>query len=208
MSKDFIATIIATCDRPDLLKNRSLPSVLHQTNCPDLVLVVDDSAPVNKSRNRDIVTALRFPQDRVLYLENTRTKGAAGAWNTAIRHLYRQGFYECWVALLDDDDEWQPQYLENCLANSMAEDADIVVSGLIRRTETTPNHAQSISRQGFTRADFYVGNPHWQGSNTFIRLSALIAAGGFDESFTSTNDRDLGIRLLDLGFLKWAFVHD
>lgn len=44
--------------------------------------------------------------------------------------------------------------------------------------------------------DFYVSNPGWQGSNTFMHFPLLWAAGGFREGLVSCNDRDLAIRVL------------
>jgi len=41
-----------------------------------------------------------------------------------------------------------------------------------------------------------VGNPGWQGSNTFVDLALLRAAGGFTDGLRSLNDRDLALRLL------------
>lgn len=39
----FVAVVVATCDRPELLGSVCLPSVAKQTRAPDLVVVVDDS---------------------------------------------------------------------------------------------------------------------------------------------------------------------
>lgn len=206
--KGFLAVVIATCNRPALLANRSLLSVRAQTRPPDLVIIVDDSQWRTRRINRDIAASWRAPKTSVTYLENWRTPGAAGAWNTAFHYLHRQKLPECWVALLDDDDEWLPEYLDKCLATGESEKADLVVAGLLRRTAVGPDYAHAVPDKEFSKTDFLIGNPHWQGSNTFARLSALIAAGGFDESFESTNDRDLGIRLLDLGYLKWSFVKE
>ena len=52
--------------------------------------------------------------------------------------------------------------------------------------------------------DFLVGNPGVQGSNLFVTLEALMAAGGFDEALPSCTDRDLMIRLLELPWLRIA----
>ena len=46
---------------------------------------------------------------------------------------------------------------------------------------------------------FLVSNPSVQGSNLFVRMDALFAAGLFDEALPSTTDRDLCVRLADLG---------
>ena len=52
--------------------------------------------------------------------------------------------------------------------------------------------------------DLLVRNTHIQGSNLFVRLSKLLEAGGFDEALASTTDRDICIRLADLGSVRYA----
>ncbi len=202
-----LAVIIPTCDRPALLANRSLPSVAAQSRRPDVVIVVDDSPWRTRRVNREIVASWQPRGTRVTYLENWRSPGAAGSWNTGLHHLHRT-LPGCWVGLLDDDDAWLPDYLARCVGVGTLDGSDIVVAGLLRRTGAGPDHPHSVPVDGITAADFLAGNPHWQGSNTFARLDALLAAGGFDESFESTNDRDLGLRLLDLPWLRWSFVRE
>ncbi len=78
-----IPAIVAACNRADLLANRSLPSVLRESRPPDLLPVVGDSEDVLTRRaNSDTVSDHMVGSSRVVYLENQRTKGAAGAWNT------------------------------------------------------------------------------------------------------------------------------
>jgi len=50
--------------------------------------------------------------------------------------------------------------------------------------------------QALCDRDFLTGNPGWQGSNTFVSLPLLRAAGCFREGLQSLNDRDLALRLL------------
>jgi GT2 family glycosyltransferase len=206
-ASDSLAVIIPTFDRPLLLANRSLPSVAAQTRRPDIVIVVDDAPWRTRRVNQEIVASWRLPGTQVVYLENWRTSGAAGGWNTALHHLHRVRS-GCWVALLDDDDEWAPTYLQKCLDKGIRDGADVVVAGLLRHEGPGAPHAHTIPKTTFRQEDFLVGNPHWQGSNTFARLNALLGAGGFDESFESTNDRDLGLRLLDLPWVRWSFVDE
>src|SRR5690606_3700283 len=102
-----------TCDRPTLLANRALRSIAAQTRRPDLVVIVDDSSWRVRRVNRDIAASWHVDGTKTIYLENWRAPGAAGAWNTGLHHLHRIQPV-CWVALLDDDDEWLPEYLERC----------------------------------------------------------------------------------------------
>ncbi len=54
--------------------------------------------------------------------------------------------------------------------------------------------------------DLLVRNPHIQGSNLFASLRRLLEAGGFDEALASTTDRDICIRLADLGTVRYGTV--
>ncbi len=56
--------------------------------------------------------------------------------------------------------------------------------------------------------ELLVRNPHIQGSNLFVRLEKMLKAGGFDESLVSTTDRDVCIRLADLGTVRYGELSD
>lgn len=203
--QNFIAVVIPTSGRPEQLFSRSLASIALQTRPPDLLVIVDDSPNQTRRKNQEIVTYWKKRLTcHVVYLENNNRAGASTAWNMAFRWLY-QKHPEAWVALLDDDDAWLPSYLEGAIELAQVDNADIIVSG-ITRIESDYQIALQISETFFTHTDFLKGNPHWQGSNTFARLLVLLQAGGFDESFESTNDRDMALRLLDLPWLKWSFL--
>lgn len=196
----FVVVVVATKNRPQLLAQRSLPSVIAQTRAPDQIVVVDDSAPNTRTQNLQTVEALDL--QRLTYLVNHRTCGASGSWNTALTYLLNHvgDPQNTFVAILDDDDAWEPTYLEQCLEHP----ADMVAANIIRHTNdestTTDAPAQLLAD------DFLVGNPGIQGSNLFVRLSVLLSAGGFDEALVSTTDRDLCIRLADLGTVHYRHL--
>ncbi len=98
-----IAAVVATHNRPELLHERALASIDGQTRPPNYLIVVDDSDEEFRSANAEAVARLSIFGTRKLYLENRRTPGASGAWNTAVIHL--QGIDpSAFVAFLDDDD--------------------------------------------------------------------------------------------------------
>ena len=108
-----IAAIVATHNRPQLLASRALESIAHQSRPPDFLVVVDDSDPETRLINKQVVAEFKAEDTKSVYLENKRTPGAAGAWNTGLSWL--QGTApSAFVAILDDDDSWAPVYLENC----------------------------------------------------------------------------------------------
>jgi hypothetical protein len=152
------------------------------------------------------VESLSLPGCEISYLENERTPGASGAWNTALDFLAGKGgdASGVFVAVLDDDDSWSSAYIERCCATAAEQKLDMVAADL-RRFESLgaqpsicegPTHLQS--------GDFLTGNPGIQGSNLFLRLSVILAAGGFDEALRSTTDRDLCIRIADLGTVRYG----
>ena len=198
-----IAAVVATHNRPGLLAGRTLASIAGQTRLPDYLIVVDDSDAEFRHANAEVVSDLRIPETRKIYLENLRTPGASGAWNTALVHL--QGIDpSAYVAVLDDDDSWSETYLERCKRAVVEGGLDMVAAGLVfhrfRDTESEVYHPPVSLEVD----DLLVRNPHIQGSNLFVRLRRLLEAGGFDEALTSTTDRDICIRLADLGTVRYG----
>jgi glycosyltransferase involved in cell wall biosynthesis len=128
----------------------------------------------------------------VVLLQNSRTSGAAGAWNTGLASLGNS--FHGYVALLDDDDEWDRHHLEANQAIARTEEADVVVSGL-RRVVDGIEIARSLPSDLRAR-DFLTGNPGWQGSNTYVSMRRLALVRGFRDGLASLNDRDLAVRLL------------
>ena len=198
-----IAVVVSTHNRPLLLANRSLASIAQQTRAPDLLVVVDDSDLKARRTNEEIVADFRAEGTKTIYLENYRTPGASGAWNTALSEL-QDIAPDTWVAILDDDDSWEPDYLELCEQAALKSNLDMVVAGLIRH-ETADVFLERQSIPDRLDVDrLLVRNPHVQGSNLFVKLRKLLEAGGFDEALASTTDRDICIRLADLGTVKFG----
>jgi len=200
-----VAVLIATHNRPELLAERSLPSVDHQSRRPDVVVVVDDSDDSFRERNRGIVASSSL---HAIYLPNTRARGASGAWNTGLAWLtaHFEAPEMVFVAVLDDDDGWEERHLEVCLETAERERLDMAIPGLVRHdAECAAGRRQTLARS-LDEGALLTGNPHIQGSNLFVRLLVLLEAGLFDEALPSTTDRDLCLRVLDLGSTRVGAV--
>ncbi|RKG68743.1 glycosyltransferase [Corallococcus sp. CA054B] len=185
------SALVATRNRWELLVGRSLPSIHQQTHAVREVVVVNDGASFN-AEQQAALRELLHPLPLVV-LDNRRTPGAAGAWNTGLEHLLarsRDGF----VALLDDDDTWEASHVAENLHAAERARADIVVSGL-RLVMDGLERERSLP-EGLVPGDFLVGNPGWQGSNTFVSRRLWATVRGFRDGLRSLNDRDLAIRLL------------
>lgn len=175
---------------------------------PDLLVVIDDSDDDIRRVNAAHVASLALDGCEYVYAAPHRTRGVSGSFNSAIDLLMARGVdaESVFVAFLDDDDSWSPEYLEICLNAACDRDLDMVATG-IHRFEAVDGHPQICEAPDALRAhDFLVGNPGIQGSNLFIRLSSVLEAGGFDESLPSTTDRDLCIRLADIGSIRYGRV--
>ncbi len=201
-----IVALIPTHNRPDLLSQRALASVARQTRMPDCLVIVDDSDPVHRAANKRVADEFNFPTTQVVYLENSRTPGLSGAVNTALAWMQVET-PGAFVALLDDDDAWEPTYLERCEEAIIGNDLDMVAAGIIyHETGGKTRHLSSPPKLDVD--ELLVRNPHIQGSNLFVRAEKLREAGGFDEALVSTTDRDVCIRLADLGSVRYANLTD
>ena len=202
-----IAVIVATCDRPELLASRSIPSILAQIKQPDILIIIDDSRSLkNKVKNAAYVQSIRSESTVISLVSNQRTPGASGAWNTGIDLIFRQVELpeDTYVAILDDDDAWRPSYLAKCIERASSGNYDLVAADLSRIEDVNGPPLEDPGPSMLNAEDFLVGNPGLQASNLFLRLSTMLMAGCFDESIRSSTDRDLCIRLSDLSTIRFT----
>lgn len=190
---EHLAVLVTTFGRPELLASRALASVATQERQPDIVVLVDNSpSEPDRRRNESVLTETLGPEQRKVYLRNSRGPGAAGTWNTGLHWLHDELGGSSWVAIIDDDDEWTPDHLQSCWDHRNGVDA--VLGGI--RTLLDGEAIEDRLPDSPSVADFFASNPGWQGSNTFVRLDSILSVSGFDEGLLSTHDRDLAVRCL------------
>lgn len=195
-----VVLLVATLPDRTARLNRALASVANQIAAPDAVVLIGDGKKVSRA----VLPQYWQQSSRLHRLVNRESPGAANTWNAGICYITER-WPDCYMAILDDDDEWDSDHLSLCLETARQEQwPDVVISGLrvIRDGVEQPrNPIRAASAE-----DFLIGNPGWQGSNTFIRLSTLIRAGCFTPGLKSCNDRDLAIRVLSLDGVRVAFT--
>jgi GT2 family glycosyltransferase len=181
-----VTVVIPTCDRDDLLR-RAVDSVLAQTSPVTKVLVVDNG-----------ITPLiqRFDDHRVEVIHTEPRIGPSRSRNIGAEKASTQ-----YVAFLDDDDFWLPDYMEHTL-KAFAEDRAVsVVVGALRRLgrngRAKPYKLFPQNAEG-QRAVYYC-NPGFGGQNFAIKRQIFLMVGGFDASLPASVDRDLAARLLQIG---------
>lgn len=194
--------LVATYPRIEALMTTSIPSIAKQSRLPDALVIVTDrqSLPTNARQALQTMT----PKTEVHFLENARSSGAAGTWNTGLAFIL-QTWPDAYVAILDDDDQWDTDHLALCMSTAESDAwPDVVISGLricVEEQEIPRTPLQTLAAD-----DFLIGNPGWQGSNTFATATKLVAAGGFRESLFSCHDRDLALRMLDFPEIRISFT--
>jgi len=167
------------------------------------VFVVDDNE--NKSEFSEIKKRIELLRKELrlnetdfptTVLKNTRTRfmSGTGAWNTGIFEAYRQ-FPKGFVSILDDDDEYLPNHLTDCVT-AISENTVAVFQRLIWQNDDTSTMNIDLTKDQLTSEKFFIGNPGVQGSNMFFKTQNLVDIGGFDETLPNTTDRDLMIRFL------------
>lgn len=187
-----IVGLIATRPRLNALLTVSLPSIAAQRRRPDGLVIVSDGAPLTQEEQTRL--GRLAPELEMIFLANVEVPGVAGTWNTGLTYIQAR-WPEAYVAILDDDDTWDTDHLEVCCRAAQVHDwPDVVLSGL--RLNKSGVVTERTIQLPLTCDSFLVGNPGWQGSNTFVLVSCLAEVGNFTAGLASCNDRDLAIRIL------------
>jgi len=179
-----ISVIIPTWNRADRLA-KALQSVYAQSFPPAEVIVVDDGSTDD---TRELVRS-RFRDARYIYQQN---KGVSSARNTGIAAASGD-----WIALLDSDDHWQPDKLEQqCEHLRTWPDYKICHSDEIWvRNGTRVNPMKKHAKQGghiFRHClPLCVISP----SAVLIHRDLFTAVGLFDERLPACEDYDLWLRI-------------
>jgi glycosyltransferase involved in cell wall biosynthesis len=171
-----LAVMVATKNRPNLLAERALPAIVNQNHCPDFLVVVDDSDPQYQQKNQQLLSTISLSQCQIVYLLNERTAGVCGAWNTGLAHLLSlsKSPEMLFVAIIDDDDHWQPEYLALCYQQVLSKPLDMVATDMLRISHIEQVPSKQPAPETLIVNDFLVGNAGIQGSNLFIRLSCQV----------------------------------
>ena len=172
-----VSVIIVTHNRSGLLR-RAIESVFSQTYKDFEVIIVDDGSTDN---TREVAMSYG---DRITYLYQAKSGLPAGR-NSGIRKAAGR-----WIALLDDDDEWDKDKLslQTEKIKDLPEPA-FVCSNVLR--DGMPVIDPKI-QSGFIESiyEFRLPNPSW-----LISSKVFEKIGGFDESYAVGEDIAFLIRV-------------
>ncbi|GFZ42104.1 glycosyltransferase family 2 protein [Bacteroides nordii] len=127
--KNELVSIITPMYKGAAFVGQTIESVLKQTYGKWEMIIVDDCSPDGGAGINEVK---KFKDERIILIENKVNSGSSGARNTAI-HAAKGEF----IAFLDSDDLWHPQFLEKQLAFMNVKNAAIVFSSYRRIEELT-----------------------------------------------------------------------
>lgn len=171
----------------------TLQSVFDQTFKDYEVIVVNDGAPDTE----EIERAIEPYVGRVIYIKQ-ENRGLSGARNTAIRNA--RGEY---IALLDSDDVWEPEYLE-VQVTAMERDPTIDVLYPNASLFGDPrNDGRTFMDLCPSEGEVTFESLITQRCTVFVSVIArremIVRAGMFDESLRSSEDFDMWLRVIQHG---------
>lgn len=187
-----ISCIIPTHLRPDFLA-LSLASITGQSKTPHEIIVASD---VDSPESEAVCAAHQASTGvRVLYVHDLSARGGASASrNIGARHATGDA-----LAFLDDDDLWEPSYLqrvEEVLSRPRTQMA-VTWRMLVKGEFRTPG---PTIEEGLRARDVIAVSMGTTGSNMAMTRESFEAIGGFDDRIPVKNDTDFFYRFLKAGF--------
>lgn len=192
--KRFFSVVIPLYNKEQSI-SIALTSVLNQTHEAFEIVVIDDGST---DRSASVVAAVRDHRIRLVRQPNG---GVSVARNAGVRHARAD-----YIAFLDADDYWQPDFLEtidrlidmNPAAGLFGTAVEIEQEdGQIVRRKLEPGAAAMPPGQlhHYFRAAAFGGGPPIGASSVCISRKAFEAVGGFKPGVTIGEDHDMFARL-------------
>jgi len=201
MTTSTIATVIPLYNKEPYIA-RAIASVLAQTRPVDEIIVVDD---VSTDGSLERVKTFQDSRIRVLRRTDPRQRGLP-----ATRNLGIQSATSRWIALLDADDRWREDFIEE--SDKLIAQASDGIGFLFTGWEsvwsdgvvTRDAYSSRRDGQGFRRLDLDSFVSVWLDlgacpvfpSGVVIRRETLLEAGLFQERCRRGEDKEMWVRAL------------
>ena len=179
-----ISVIIPTYNRRHTLE-RAIDSVLSQTFKPFEIIIVDDGS---EDGTRNWVQEA-YPSIKYIYQSNN---GVSSARNKGIRSSRGS-----WIALLDSDDEWMPEKLEDqvIFINENPGSLFCHTNEIWIRNGVRVNQMKKHKKYGGDIFKYCLDMCRISPSSSLIKKEVFEDVGLFDESLTVCEDYDLWLRI-------------
>jgi glycosyltransferase involved in cell wall biosynthesis len=181
-----VSVVIPTYNRAHVV-GQAINSVLHQTYQDFEIFIIDDASTDN---TEEVVKG--FSDPRIHYLRQQQNRGAP--WSRNLGAEVARGKY---LAFLDSDDLWYPEFLERQLAvlNDFPPDVGMICCGMVRKQgESRSVIIPSAPYLTFDGNLMQARGGHCS-SSLMVRRAAFQTIGGFDVNFSSFQDFDFLLRM-------------
>lgn len=180
-----VSVVMPVKNRPVLVRD-AVVSIREQSYDNWELLIVDD---LSTDETPEVLTELANIDARITVLTNTGS-GVSAARNTGLATA--TGDY---IAFLDSDNTWTPDYLELMIRGMLSQNIDWAYSGN-RLVGNTPDDVQYMAYEGGIE-DLLIRN-HIDMNVMVISAELIRRAGGFDETIKRWVDFDLVMRLMTM----------
>lgn len=182
-----VSIITATYNRPKLLK-RAIKSVLAQTFEEWELIVVDDCSPTDAAER--LVAGFNDP--RIKYFRMPENSGHDGPpKNVGIAHATGE-----YIAFLDDDDEYMPEFLKVLLTYASQSQSDLTYGDYL--IDGKVGWSVEFSATKLSQFNFIAQIV------ALVKRDILLKVGGFDEEVPKFKDWNLWLRIHKAG---GSFLH-
>jgi glycosyltransferase involved in cell wall biosynthesis len=174
----------------------TLESVRTQTFTDWEIIVTEDGS---RDRTEEIINEFaKTVTQPVRYTRHDPNQGLPATRNAGIALAKAE-----WIALLDADDLWKPEHLENLWSCAQKTQADIIHSASLLFDSATGGEIQIRAPNEEMLADFqpsmFRGEYIVQPSSVLMRQALWQKVSGFDPSFRYVEDREMWIRCIRAG---------
>lgn len=186
-----VDVVIPTHLRTDFLAE-ALDSVAKQTLQPQKIIVVSD---VENSDAQALIkerAAAGAPVEYDFWIADDDIPASGRA--PISRNLAIAQSRSDWIAILDDDDSWEADYLERATALAVEQNADAVVTHTYFDRET--KEGGKAYSGNYSEHEFFIRNPGVNGSNVIFRRVSLWRIGGYNPAVLGSADKEVLIRLM------------
>lgn len=186
MSQTGFAVVLTTRERPALLAD-ALRSVNQQSLAPLEVVIANDSP-------QPLELAVSSLGQIPLHVVQVDVRNPGAARNRAVARAQAP-----WLAFLDDDDLWLPEHLAGLAAAMARPEVEVAFRDCaVIREEIEPDGRRIERERRVIAHDWDEAvmreNDFIPPSATAVRRSAFERLGGFDESFSCSEDWDFLLR--------------
>jgi len=174
--------IITTYNRSQILAKRSLPSCLEQTYPNFECIVVDDCSTDNTQK---VVEGFKNREGKIKYYKLSKNSGVSAARNYGVKKAKGE-----FIAFLDDDDAYLPNFLEVTVPklNELPESFGAVTGGRIIIHKNSREYGlPSISNSFYCAID-----------DNWLLRKEVFSKISYDEEIDHDDDIDFGIQFFRL----------